>query len=82
MIPTRKDFIDTYRKMVVATYPWAGNAKKLAKFMLAVEDTIAGRHTGYWSWDGDLGIKTWRIIHGGRPSGRYTLKALRALPEA
>ena len=75
---TKREFLTAYRAALPAAYPWAHDAAKLDRFMESVEHTLGG--AGTWTHDSDVAKRIWR--ESGRPVKTYTLKALRALPEA
>lgn len=75
---TKQQFLSEYRAALPAAYPWAADAAKLDRFMDSVARTLAGEAS--WNHDSDVARTIWRAA--GNTSKSFTLKALRALPEA
>ena len=73
---TKTAFIEYYKSEIVARYPWAQNAEKLARFMSSVSGTLSGP-VATWNHEGEAVTAAWRAIGN---KGKPTLKALRALP--
>ena len=73
---TEAEFLKTYEAMILAEYPWAQNAEKLARFMDSVRRTIT-TEAATWNKDSPVVNSAWRAIGG---KGNPTYKALRALP--
>lgn len=72
---TKTQFLNLYRGELVARYPWAQDAAKLARFMASVESSIAGQGKT-WNHDGEAVTAAWRAMGG---KGKPTFKALCAL---
>ena len=77
MSATKAAFLAAYRARLRAECDWAEDRAKLDTFMRGVRRTICGTGATTWSHDSPLARATWREMGGG---GRYSLKALRALP--
>lgn len=75
---TKSQFLATYRAKVAAL-PWAADGAKLDRFMEAVRVTIAG---DFKEWDHSAPMAKAVWVELGGKSSAYSLKALRALPEA
>ena len=74
---TKTMFLARYKAHLLAMFPWAQNAEKLARFMASVETTIT-TESNPWNHDGEAVKAAWRDIGG---KGKPTLKALRGLAE-
>lgn len=72
---TKAEFLKTYELMIVAEYPWAQDAERLARFMDSVRRTITSE-AATWNKDSPVVNRAWRAIGG---KGNPTYKALRAL---
>lgn len=80
---TKKLFVEKYKQLLPQAYPWATDNVRLEKFMASVCSTIGTAYTGPYT--GDVGVwnfdsKVARAITKGHIK-RYTLKALRSLPD-
>lgn len=73
---TKTLFLAQYRAHLLAMFPWAQDAAKLARFMESVETTIS-TDRATWNHDGEAVNAAWKDIGG---KGKASLKALRALP--
>jgi hypothetical protein len=75
---TKQAFLAEYRRVLVRTgEPWCLEEARINKFMNSVATTVRGGNT--WNHNSLSARKAWRNIGG---KGSYSLKALRALPEA
>lgn len=72
---TKSEFLNAYRAELLARYPWAQDAAKLARFLSSCGNTLSF-NIKTWNHEGDAVTAAWKAIGG---KGKPTLKALRAL---
>lgn len=73
----KQNFLDAYQERLRTETDWGKEPDKLANFMSSVSWTIRTRATT-WNFDSDIAKSVWRA---NMPGVRYSLKALRALPD-
>lgn len=74
---TKSEFLEEYRRNIIARYTWAEDSEKLERFMESAMETITTELTT-WDKEGDAVNRAWRAIG---KKGKPTYKALRALPD-
>lgn len=82
--PTKDEFLAEYRRLLVEglkdkPYSWTKDQVRLDRFMASVANTIRTRETT-WNYDSDCARRAFRICHG-HAGVKYSLRALRALPD-
>lgn len=74
---TKQQFLDDYRAGLIATFAWAREPERMARFMQSVANTIRLNHNT-WNHNSDVASIVWRKAGF---KGKATLKGLRALPD-
>lgn len=74
---TKQTFLDRYSDKLLSTHPWTKEEGRLDRFMASVRATLNG--AALWNHDSDAARAVWRA--SGPKGVRYSLKALRSLPD-
>lgn len=76
MTLTKDAFIAAYREEIMKEFAWAADPDKLARFMTSVSNTIC-LGGSRWHHDSTVARRVYKRLGG----TKYSLKALRALPD-